>query len=601
MASNKIKDSELPVAATTDAASILNSQEFVEFENVPVFVEHERKLPTGQTLSFGRKELQKVVDRSNKRIEETADFCPIVIGHTNRDPRAPKPPKIGWAGPFRLGWLNKDKKKLAVLCDFRIEQDKACLLKEYPRRSAELWSAGGNYDEMYFDPISLLGAETPWSDMGILLYQKEEDGEKIWYAAEAPSAFNVFVPGSKNTKEKYSMESDEIKLSSDQQAFAQTILNAIFQSPEFKFLQQLREERAAEKEGGPGEEVAGGVEDEPLGDVGGPAVPEMGVAEDEVAEFDSPEEGGIDGVAAEAGFSEEVGGEPAEDVEADADEGGEDTFEEDSLEEDFDEGAEPEGLEENLGDDLDGEIDESDFDGLDDLEDEPAVENGVDGAISEPDVEEAEIEEDYLDETDDADGEDYDFEDDELEDDDFEESDFDDDDEDGFDDEEYEDSNYLDERGGNDSMSIERLARENAELKERLARLEKFVVNERGRNVDVQRYSKLESLSQRYYFDKDEEFEKCKYQKMKDAEFDEHCARIEKNYRSRPDYIDVPNEIIGGAGYSRNVPGAVQYSKEQAIDIERKFMEAAESNARRGVYERAEVLRDRIMQDVLGK
>lgn len=483
--------------------------------------------------------MQKVVDRSNKRIEETADFCPIVIGHTSRDPRDPKPPKIGWAGPFRLGWLNKDKKKLAVLCDFRIEQDKTGLLKEYPRRSAELWSAGGNYDEMYFDPISLLGAETPWSDMGILLYQKEEGGEKIWYAAEAPSAFNVFVPGTKNAKEKYSMEHDEVKLSNEQQAFAQTILNAIFQSPEFKFLQQLREERFSEKEN----------------------APEDGALEEPIAET----------------FEETDVVEPEGEVE------------EEEFEGDFGDSVEEGESEE----DLDDSINESDFDDLGDFDNDPPVENGPDGAISEPDLEEAEIEEDYLGETDDEDGE---FEDDELEDDVFE-----DDEEDGFDDEEYEDSNYLDERGGNDSMSIEKLARENAELKERLTNLEKLVVEERGRNVDVQRYSKLEGLSQRYFLDKEEEFAKCKYSKMNDAEFNEHCARIEKNYRSRPDYIDIPSEILGGAGYSRNVPGAVQYSKEQAIDIERKFMEAAESNARRGVYERAEVLRDRIMQDVLGK
>lgn len=150
-------------------------------------------------------------------------------------------------------------------------------------------------------------------------------------------------------------------------------------------------------------------------------------------------------------------------------------------------------------------------------------------------------------------------------------------------------------------MSIEKLARENAELKERLARLEELVVMDRGRNIDVQRYSKLESLSQRFFFDKEEEFEKCKYAKMNDVEFSEHCAVIEKNYRSRPDFIDIPSEVLDGAGYSRNVPGAVQYSKEQAVDIEKKFVEAYENNARRGVYENSEALRNRITQEVLGK
>ena len=88
---------------------------------------------------------------------------------------------------------------------------------------------------------------------------------------------------------------------------------------------------------------------------------------------------------------------------------------------------------------------------------------------------------------------------------------------------------------------------------------------------------------------------------MNDEQFNEHCAVIEKNYRSRPDFIDIPSEVLGGAGYSRNVPGAVQYSKEQAVDIEKKFVEAYENNARRGVYENSEALRNRITQEVLGK
>ena len=254
-------DENLPEASTTDPSRILDSDEYEVYKNVPVFVEHTRTLKSGRELRFGRDELEMLAERSNRRIEETGDFAPVVIGHTNPDPAAPDPPKIGWAGPFRLGWLTKDHTKYAVLADFRIEKDKTKMLNKYPRRSAELW-AEDRYEDMYLDPISLLGADTPWSDMGVLYCkQGDEQLEKIYYsiAPQVPGAYGTGLPKpvavkpeqSHREKEKYAMSNDEYdrdsqSLTNDQKDVANTIINAIFDSPEFKFLRKMMNKEAEE-------------------------------------------------------------------------------------------------------------------------------------------------------------------------------------------------------------------------------------------------------------------------------------------------------------------------------------------------------------------
>lgn len=254
-------DENLPEASTTDPSRILDSDEYEVYKNVPVFVEHTRTLKSGRELRFGRDELEALAQRSNRRIEETGDFAPVVIGHTNPDPAAPDPPKIGWAGPFRLGWLTKDHTKYAVLADFRIEKDKTKMLNKYPRRSAELW-AEDRYEDMYLDPISLLGADTPWSDMGVLYCkQGDEHREKIYYSItpQVPGAYGfpkpVVIKNSSSSdskdgkKEKYSMENEDYdrdpqNLSQDQKDVANTIVSAIFDSPEFKYLRKLMNQEA---------------------------------------------------------------------------------------------------------------------------------------------------------------------------------------------------------------------------------------------------------------------------------------------------------------------------------------------------------------------
>ena len=92
---------------------------------------------------------------------------------------------------------------------------------------------------------------------------------------------------------------------------------------------------------------------------------------------------------------------------------------------------------------------------------------------------------------------------------------------------------FTDKKEENPQMVMEKLERENDELKWRLEGVEKFVFRTYERLSDLQRRLKLEDLSKRYFLVLDTEFELCRYSKMTDAEFEIHCARIEKHYRPR--------------------------------------------------------------------
>lgn len=175
--------------------------DFVVFNDVPVFKEHTRRQrdPEGKplVLEFGSKEMRSIAYRCNRRIENTEDYAPIVIRH-NHDSGDPE--VVGFAGPFRTIQKIEDGKSVTyVVAKFRIYADKADVMRRYPRRSPELWMNPKKLGDSYFDPISLLGSETPELDLGIC-YSKTStrDGViRVCYQATmtAPSGANTFAPG----------------------------------------------------------------------------------------------------------------------------------------------------------------------------------------------------------------------------------------------------------------------------------------------------------------------------------------------------------------------------------------------------------------------
>lgn len=537
---------DLPVASTTNPDKIFNSNDYELYENVPVFIEHTRTLKSGRTLTFGRKELESVVARSNQRIDETGDFAPVVIGHTSDDPDAPKPPKIGWAGPFRLGWLSDKRDKLAILADFRIDKDKVGLLKEYPRRSAELW-AEDDYADMYLDPISLLGADTPWGDMGVL-YAKQNGGvEKICYsiAPQAPGAYNVGglpkpVSGCKDKcKERYAM-SDYDALSGDQRQIAQTIVKAIFDSPEFNYIRRqmkrdaddVADEGLDEDQLGQGEPGFGGTqEDETEGRVDvAPQAERVPEEDDDKARYD----------AAEMGAEQVDYAEPTDEAEDDFDE-------DEPVDESIDEPDDAEG-----GTDL-----------LDDSNEEPTDDYG-----------EYDDSDDVYDPNEDEDITPV-----------YDDDNYEGDDVDGVDDDDLYGTD-------NDGETVMKLREKVAELEMKIQRLEKAFDYTTDKVVSRERYSRLRALRGSYVFDERQERERCKYNKMTDSQFDARCREIQTNYRRVPTEIDVPGRLVSGApAQFAERPGAIQYSKERASELERAVAKRAEENAQRGVYQPSEQIR----------
>lgn len=135
---------------------------FEKVEGIPVFDEHEEPGPDGQPRRFDRSRLQKIADHNNTRATKTGDLAPLMLGHT-RDaaPETEQPPIVGWVKDYRVAPFGPEG-KLAVVCDHYFRKDKggAALLREYPRRSIELWPDGT------IDPIALL-RRTPRRDLGL--------------------------------------------------------------------------------------------------------------------------------------------------------------------------------------------------------------------------------------------------------------------------------------------------------------------------------------------------------------------------------------------------------------------------------------------------
>lgn len=219
-----IERGALPRGNIRGAAAAFDPAQFTTVPNVPVFAEHQTKARDGRQLVFGADELRQVCERCNRRIRETGDYAAVVIGHTSdpSDPVQKEPELIGFAGPFRLGIIGEDgqRQRYAILADFHVFKADLPKFLKHPRRSPELWLED-SYEEMFLDPIALLGAEAPRLDMGLTtlgvtakgtdgamayMYSAEVQGRKRErYAAAGPACSNVFVPTDDNAK-RYAAE-----------------------------------------------------------------------------------------------------------------------------------------------------------------------------------------------------------------------------------------------------------------------------------------------------------------------------------------------------------------------------------------------------------
>lgn len=173
------------------------------FRNIPVFDEH-----TGDDgVVYDKRRLQCIADNNNHRIDDTNDWCPVIPGHTPDEPGQEQPEILGWAGPFKVGVIGNVDHRHCIFADFRIHRDHAETFRKNPRRSVELWPEE-NPDDRFFDPIAILGAETPKRPLGMTRYKATAGKARIRYEMGADvtpvegGGGNTFIPGGTGKKKK---------------------------------------------------------------------------------------------------------------------------------------------------------------------------------------------------------------------------------------------------------------------------------------------------------------------------------------------------------------------------------------------------------------
>lgn len=156
------------------STTVLPPADYVVRKDVFVLDPHTLRDKSGKTIvDVTEPMLAKIAANQNKRINETGDATPLVIGHTRDGEREGDGPEVvGYATDWKLTRFYKTGKR-ALSCTFHVFKKAADKVRKFPRRSVELW-----LDSLTIDPISLLGATTPQRDLGLLRLSKAE-GSKL--------------------------------------------------------------------------------------------------------------------------------------------------------------------------------------------------------------------------------------------------------------------------------------------------------------------------------------------------------------------------------------------------------------------------------------
>jgi hypothetical protein len=171
------------------SSSAKDDGDFIDLGWRPVFAEHTDR----EGNRFDSAAMRKITARCNERIEETSDFVPVSIGHNENGCDAEV---VGFAGPFRTGEIGKKNKRTAIYAKFRVYKEDYHKIRKYPRLSVELWTSEKRPTEGYFDPISLLGSETPELDLGTRYSKTPRAGQRcVKYSAAFAGGTNVVLPG----------------------------------------------------------------------------------------------------------------------------------------------------------------------------------------------------------------------------------------------------------------------------------------------------------------------------------------------------------------------------------------------------------------------
>jgi hypothetical protein len=262
----------------------------------PLFKEHVNR--AGQKI--GQRELSRINDRCNERVVDTGDFSPLAVGHT-RDDASVNPEVIGFIGPYRMGRVGKLKPMHAIEGKVWVYREQLHKLKQYPRLSVEFWADADDPGNGYFDPISLLGAETPELDLGVH-YSKSHEGARLMrysrverFQASMPGGANTYVPSlveSDREKKTTYGESGSMLSAADIQQIVAAMDNVIDQKIDAAMASMKSAMGGGDSDlGGEGDLDGLGLEDDPDLDVGAG----LGLDdEDDIAGEEQPDENGDD-------------------------------------------------------------------------------------------------------------------------------------------------------------------------------------------------------------------------------------------------------------------------------------------------------------------
>ena len=192
--------------------------------------------------------LEQIATNNNRRIAETGDAAPVVVGHTKDDkPEHTQPSIIGYCYDFGVEPFHNTG-RLGLACTPIAENREAAeLFRKYPRRSVELWLS-----RLEIDPISLLGATSPERDLGLHRFSRTpHNGERsIKYSITDSNPEEPAVADPQKTTSTTDPGGDD---SSD--GLVEKVIAALQQTKEWQWISsQMQADPGEGEEGDPGME-----------------------------------------------------------------------------------------------------------------------------------------------------------------------------------------------------------------------------------------------------------------------------------------------------------------------------------------------------------
>lgn len=148
---------------------------YISLKSVPLLDEHSLQGKSGMDVVVDGQFLRDVAANNNRKFQNTGDPAAMIVGHTPDDDSTDQKPVVGWAANFHVApFTNTDGRTVDCLyADLFYRRDKENVIRDFPRRSVELWVG-----KREIDPIALLGGTTPERDLGVVRFSRPPESMK---------------------------------------------------------------------------------------------------------------------------------------------------------------------------------------------------------------------------------------------------------------------------------------------------------------------------------------------------------------------------------------------------------------------------------------